>query len=144
MNYSNPRTPYELGKARKFARKVQETTLCANCCKDVPIEDGATCQGCGTPVNSKLVSVCAIIESNATMAIDQHHEYATLEEAFDVYYDNVADTIDEQGLMTYYNEGFHRNSLPMFRAYFALEADRQGVKVPDKLLGIEYQKKDLW
>jgi hypothetical protein len=111
----------------------------------VEIKEGAKCPECGTLVNEKFIAVCEIIRSNAVMGLDQHRAYATIEDAFENYYENVADSIDEiPGLMDYYNNTFHRNARPMFIAYFAREADRQGVKVPDKLLGIEYQREVRW
>ena len=96
-------------------------------------------------MNEKFVAICEIIRSNAVRGLDQHRAYPSIEDAFDNYYENVTDSIDEiPGLMDYYNNTFHRAALPMFIAHFAREADRQGVKVPDKLLGIEYQREDRW
>ncbi len=145
---SYPTTPHELGKARKAARVITDTTRCARCTDDadvvevprVKIREGSKCPICGTPVDEKLVHLYEIIASNAEMAVDQRQTFESLEHAFDSHFENVRDTCDDDGrAMRDFYDGFSR-SWDLYRAYFAREADRQHVKVPDKLLGIEYRK----
>lgn len=134
-------TPYELGQARKAARKIVDWTPCEKCENDpdvpgfvqVSLEEGSRCPRCDTPVNWKLAKMHGIIESNAEMALDQHQSYPSIEDAFWSHVDNVSDALAEEGL----KEFILHWPLSVFIAYFAQEADRQGIKVPDVLLGIE-------
>ena len=103
------RSPSQLAKARKNARIVPR------------------------PNNDIEEKILNIAESNASMAVDQRNEYPNIEEAFHNYLQNVDDTMNEEHLP--YEA--HDFAYPAYVAYFALEADRRKIKVPDALLGIE-------